>query len=132
MTVFTRPCDDGGLEITIKLTAAEADEAPLMAELFDTYLWALGMLRTGSNSRDPGSPPPIPGDWASALHSAERLPARLDGIRVAAIRAFMAAGGNAERLAGVLRTDPFEARRRWTELKKQPPSDWERWAHGES
>ncbi|WP_198169357.1 hypothetical protein [Herbidospora daliensis] len=132
----TRPADDGGLEITIRLTAAEteamATETRLMAEAFDSHLWVLGMLRTGTNSRDPGSPPPVQGDWATALWAAHRLPPRLDAIRTAAIRAFMASGGNAERLANLLRTDPAAARALWTEVKGQPPGDWERWAAGGS
>lgn len=136
MTMSTRPADDGGLEITIRLTAAEAEsmgtETQLMAEALDSHLWALGMLRTGANSRDPGSPAPVQGDWASALWNVDRLASRLDAIRTATIRAFMASGGNAERLAGVLRTEPAEARALWTEMRNRPPGDWERWASGGS
>ncbi|NAS24610.1 hypothetical protein GT755_23330 [Herbidospora sp. NEAU-GS84] len=136
MTMSTRPADDGGLEITIRLTAAEAEAMQnvpqLMAEAFDSHLWALGMLRTRINSRDPGSPAPVQGDWATALRDVDRLRSRLDAIRTAAIRAFMASDGNAERLAGVLRTDPAEARALWAEMRERPAGDWERWASGGS
>ncbi|TPQ22668.1 hypothetical protein [Streptomyces sporangiiformans] len=82
MTVSCRSGDDqsGGLEITITLTALETEamgqDATLMAEIFDSYLWAMGMLRTGRNSRDPGTPAPL-------LATGLRLCAALTGSRPA-------------------------------------------------
>ncbi|HET6855616.1 MAG TPA: hypothetical protein VFH94_00770 [Streptomyces sp.] len=107
-----------GLDITITLTPAEADalgqDVDLIAELLDSHLWAIGMLRSGVNSRDPGSPPPTAGDWASALKGLERLPQRLEGARGAALRALVAAEARSGRMAWAL----------------SAPGEWERWAVG--
>ena len=134
MTISCRSVDDqsGGLEITITLTALEAEamgkDATLMAEIFDSYLWAMGMLRTGRNSRDPGTPPPTPGDWLAALRGLDRLPTRLQGIREGLIRACTAADGSLERLATVMNISRSAARHRRTRIARHAPKSWEQWA----
>jgi len=138
MTVSCRSGDDqsGGLEITITLTALETeamgDDATRMAEIFDSYLWAMGMLRTGRNSRDSGTPPPTSGDWAAALRGLDRLPTRLQGIRDGLIRAYTAAGGNRERLSAVMNISRSAARHRHVRVTRRAPSAWEQWARTRS
>ncbi|MDQ1022851.1 hypothetical protein QF035_000433 [Streptomyces umbrinus] len=120
------------MEITITLTALEAeamgDDATLMAEIFDSCLWAMGMLRTGRNSRDSGTPPPTPGDWAAALRGLDRLPTRLQGIRNGLIRAHTAADGTLERLAAVMNISRPAARHRRRRITSHAPNSWEQWA----
>lgn len=134
MTISCRSGEDqsGGLEITITLTALEAEamgtDATLMAEIFDSYLWAMGMLRTGRNSRDPGTPPPTPGDWLAALRGLDRLPTRFQGIRDGLIRACTAADGSLERLANVMNISRSAARHRRTRITRHAPKSWEQWA----
>jgi hypothetical protein len=138
MTVSCRSGDEqsSGLEITITLTALETEamgqDATLMAEIFDSYLWALGMLRTGPNSRDPGTPAPTPGDWVAALRGLDRLPPRLKGVRDGLIRAYTAAGGSLARMATAMNISTPAARHRRTRITRHSPETWEEWARTRS
>ncbi|GAA2653789.1 hypothetical protein ACXZ65_26790 [Streptomyces aculeolatus] len=130
--VYRAPEGDDGLEFTVRLTPEETRaltrEARLLAEIVDSCLWALGMLRTGVNSRDAGAPPPIPGDYYAALRDLERIAPRIEGTRNAVIRALAESGEGTDRLAHVLHTDEEAAVRRRAEVLGNPPSEWETWA----
>ncbi|MGJ6969050.1 hypothetical protein ACSDR0_44870 [Streptosporangium sp. G11] len=135
MTISHRPGDPHGndeMEITIRLTASEArsvgKDALLMAEIVDSCLWALGMLRTGANSRDSGSPTPTVGDWATALRGLDRLAPRLRGTRDAVVRAYLASGGSTQRLADVMAIPLSELQDDAERTMAQPPDTWEEWA----
>lgn len=121
-----------GSQLTIELTARETEslghDAQLMAEILDSALWALGMLRTGVNSRDPGAPSPAPGDWHACLRGLERLSPRIDGIRRGATRAYLSAGGSPERLATALHVDQPTARHIAAQLPAETPDPWQSWA----
>ncbi|AZM45204.1 hypothetical protein DMB38_04605 [Streptomyces sp. WAC 06738] len=130
--VYRAPEGDDGLEFTVRLTPEETRvltrEVRLLAEIVDSCLWALGMLRTGVNSRDAGRPAPIPGDWYSALRDLERIAPRVEGTRDAVIRALAESGEGTGRLAHALHTDEEAASRRRAAVLGNPPSDWETWA----
>ncbi|WBB60256.1 hypothetical protein O7599_32845 [Streptomyces sp. WMMC500] len=130
--VYRAPEGDGGLEFTVRLTPEETGaltrEARLLAEIVDSCLWALGMLRTGVNSRDAGGPPPIPGDWYAALRDLERIAPRIEGTRDAVIRALAVSGEGTDRLAQAMHTDEEAAVRRRADVLGNPPSEWETWA----
>ncbi|MEO3861646.1 hypothetical protein [Acrocarpospora sp. B8E8] len=135
MTVSHRPGDDqnnGGMEITIRLTPSEAEnigrDALLMAEILDSCLWAMAMLRTNINSRDPGTPAPTHGDWAAALRGLDRLPPRLQGARDGVIRAYITAGGTIQRVAEVMNISTSAAQDHSAQLTESPPTVWEKWA----
>ncbi|WP_052425156.1 hypothetical protein [Streptomyces fulvoviolaceus] len=123
---------NSGLEITIALTPLETEaigeDATLMAEILDNCLWAMGMLRTGINSRDRGAPAPTPGDWASALRGLDRLPPRVQGICEALIRAHAAANGKLEHLASATNVSTTAAQDRRATVTHEPPGTWEQWA----
>jgi len=123
---------NSGLEITIALTPLETEaigeDATLLAELLDNCLWAMGMLRTGINSRDRDAPAPTPGDWASALRSLDRLPPRVQGVCEALIRAHAAANGKLEHLASATNVSTTAAQDRRTTVTHQHPGTWEQWA----
>ncbi|OUD03879.1 hypothetical protein [Streptomyces swartbergensis] len=70
-----------------------------MAELLNGVLWALGMLRSRSNSRDAGEPVPVEGDYTAALKGLDRLPARVRAVQNAVICSHASAGGTPRRLA---------------------------------
>ena len=83
---------DDQLVISIILTPQETEkislDAKTSAELVDSLLWALGLFRTGGiNSRDPGLPPPVRGDWLRILRDLTRLQRRVGGASAGAIRA---------------------------------------------
>ncbi|WP_181790270.1 hypothetical protein [Streptomyces phytophilus] len=133
MTVVHRaPEGDGGLEFTVRLTPEETRvltrEVRELAEIADSCLWALGMLRTGVNSRDPGAPPPIPGDYYAALRHLERIAPWIEGTQNAVIRALAESGEGTYRLAHALHTDEEAAVRRRADVLGNPPSRWETWA----
>ncbi|GAA3821439.1 hypothetical protein GCM10022226_47220 [Sphaerisporangium flaviroseum] len=135
MTVSHRPGDPHGnddMEITIRLTASEAHsigrDALLMAEILDSCLWAMAMLRTGANSRDAGSPAPTVGDWAAALRGLDRLAPRLRGTRDAVVRAYLAFGGSTQRLADVMAVPLSEIQNETERMMAKPPDVWEEWA----
>ncbi|GAA1011204.1 hypothetical protein Aple_056530 [Acrocarpospora pleiomorpha] len=135
MTVSHRPGDDqnrDGMEITIRLTPSEAEsvgkDALLMAEILDSCLWAMAMLRTNINSRDPGAPAPTQGDWAAALRGLDRLSPRLQGARDGVIRAYITAGGTIQRVAEALNMSASDAQHHSAQLTDDPPAVWEQWA----
>ncbi|GAA0975270.1 hypothetical protein GCM10009555_032860 [Acrocarpospora macrocephala] len=135
MTISHRPGDDqtnGGMEITIRLTPSEAEtigrDALLMAEILDSCLWAMAMLRTNINSRDPGTPAPTQGDWAAALRGLDRLPPRLQGARDGVIRAYITAGGTIQRVAEAMNMSTSAAQDHSAQLTANPPTVWEQWA----
>ncbi|MFI6279826.1 hypothetical protein [Streptomyces sp. NPDC050988] len=107
---------------------AQLSALAYLGEIFDSYVWAMGMLRTGRNSRDSGTPPPTPGDWVAALRGLDRLPTRLQGIRDGLIRAYTAAEGNRERLAAVMNISRSAARHRHVRVTRHAPNAWEQWA----
>jgi hypothetical protein len=131
MAVSCRAGDDG-LELSITLNRYETEalghDAETVAELVDTLLWALGMLRAGVNSRDPGDPPPTAGDWLRVVADLERLPRRVEGAADAAIRAFAALSDRSDRLASAMKVDESDARRRLTRAAEEPAGVWEGWA----
>ncbi|MFW6689483.1 hypothetical protein [Streptomyces sp. MAR4 CNX-425] len=130
--VYRAPEGDDGLEFTVRLTPAETGaltrEARLLAEIVDSCLWALGMLRTGVNSRDEGGPAPIPGDWYAALRDLERIAPRIEGTRDAVIRALAESGEGTGRLAHAMHAEEEAVVRRRAEVLGNPPSEWETWA----
>ncbi|MFF3496498.1 hypothetical protein ACFYWS_34730 [Streptomyces sp. NPDC002795] len=123
---------NGSLEITIALTPLETEaigeDATLMVEILDNCLWAMGMLRTGINSRDRNASAPTPGDWASALRGLDRLPPRVQGVCSALIRAHAAANGKLDHLASATNVSMTTAQDRQTTVTHQPPGSWEQWA----
>ncbi|WP_037579082.1 hypothetical protein [Phaeacidiphilus oryzae] len=123
---------DSALRITISLTPVEAatvgDDAKLMVEIIDSCLWAMGMLRSGVNSRDAGSPAPVAGDWTAALRGVDRLPRRVRAIRDAVTRTYAATGGTTRRLADALGISGSAARHRRARIAMRAPDTWEEWA----
>jgi hypothetical protein len=134
MSVSCQHSEDqsGGLEIRISLTRLESEsvgrDAQLMAEILDSALWALGMLRTGINSRDRGAPPPTPGDWSACIRGLDRLPPRIEGTRDGVIRAYISAGGTPEHLAHAMNVDDSTARNHCLRIQNENPGVWEAWA----
>ncbi|MEU2380317.1 hypothetical protein [Streptomyces misionensis] len=131
---------NGGVDITISLTAEEAaavgDLGPL-ADAFGGALWALAILRTGvvpaDQDEETDARPARPATaetWATAIHDVEqRLLPRLEGIRDAAIRAHATSGGSYGQLARALGvTSRSTAQYRRDTLQDTAPSDWEIWA----
>lgn len=117
------------LRISIKLTPEETDslggEAELIAEIIDTYFWAVTMLRTGVNHRDLESPPPTAGDWYVVLKEIDRLPPRLNAVRDAVVRTFIDSGGSLERMAKALDVSHDDARQLLSRILGEGPSGWE-------
>ncbi|WP_190232862.1 hypothetical protein [Streptomyces avicenniae] len=126
--------EDGAGELRLTLTASEVEalgqQALLMGELLDSCFWALGMLRTGRNSRDPGGGPPSPGEWAAALRGLDRLPPRVAGTAEAVLRAFAEGPGATAHLASALGVDEATARERRARATDRAPDPWARWADG--
>jgi hypothetical protein len=127
-----RKDQSGGLEIRISLTRLESEsvgrDAQLMAEILDSALWALGMLRTGINSRDQGDPPPTPGDWTACIRGLDRLLPRVEGTRDGVVRAYTSAGGSLEHLAHAMNVDESMAQNHCIRIQNESPGVWESWA----
>jgi hypothetical protein len=124
---------DDQLVISIVLTPLETEkishDAKTCAELVDSLLWALGLFRTGGiNSRDPGLPAPVRGDWLRLITDLARLQHRVGGALAGAIRAYAAAEGDLEKLGWALKADASAASRRLAEIIDEPPGVWEQWA----
>ncbi|MEV1009380.1 hypothetical protein [Streptomyces sp. NPDC049881] len=125
-----RAGEGGGGEVRLVLTAAEVEalgpDAVVMAELLDSCFWALGMLRTGRNTRDPGGGVPVPGDWVAAVRGLDRLPPRVRAVVDAVLREYAAGPGQVRHLAAALGVDEAEVRAR----AGRPRDAWEEWAGG--
>lgn len=128
---------NGGIDITISLPPEEADalglEAQLLADWFDTALWALATLRTGTNVRADASPANRD-VTASTLYDVindldNRLLPRLQGLRDAAIRRHAELGGSLGQLATAMDVAKSTAQsRRNVVTRRDRPSRWEQWA----
>lgn len=135
MPISYRTGDDtehGGLDITISLTPEEARALGPTRELvewMDSALWALGMLRTGHNSRAKGNPEPTREDWYVALNDIDHhLLSHLAGIRDAAVRAHAEAGGTVQELANAMDVKRSAAQYRREQIVHLPPKPAEEWA----
>ncbi|MEU8437806.1 hypothetical protein AB0F18_33910 [Streptomyces sp. NPDC029216] len=130
----------GGVDITISLTPAEAKalggEEGLLADWFDTALWALSMFRTGSNPRgpvelDPAAAEITPDTLYRVINDLDnRLLPRLQGIRDMAIRRHHELGGSIGDLALAMDVvkSTAQSRRNVVISGKDRPSMWENWA----
>ncbi|MGW6420460.1 hypothetical protein [Streptomyces sp. NPDC055055] len=131
----------GGIDVTISLTAAEAeqvgDDAGILADWFHSALWALAILRAGHVPANPDHPHPDarkdrpagPGDWYTIVNDLDyRLLPRLEGIRDAAIRAHAAVGGSVGDMALAMDVSRSTAQYRRDAVRQADPSLWERWA----
>ncbi|MFF7013226.1 hypothetical protein ACFY9Y_35030 [Streptomyces fimicarius] len=129
----------GGLDITISLTPAEAaalgSEADTLADWFDTALWALAMLRTGTNEHGhlPGQDvrEVTPDSLYTVINDLDnRLLPRLQGIRDAAIRRHNELGGSLNNLALAMDVSKSTAQSRRNAVLdgRDRPSHWENWA----
>jgi hypothetical protein len=131
----------GGVDITISLTAAEADavggEAGVMADWFHSALWALAILRSGHVPATPDAAhadarvdrPAGPGDWYTVINDLDhRLLPRLEGIRDAAVRAHADSRGSVGDLALAMHVARSTAQYRREVLQRSQPSTWEDWA----
>lgn len=134
MITFTHGTNarQGGMDITLSLTPAEADalggDAGAAAGWLDTALWALVLLRTGKSHRRE-SRPVHPDDWYQAINDLDhRLIPRLEGIRDAVIRAHIAAGGTDQELSLAMDTDESTAKIRRQIIQQSAPGVFEEWA----
>lgn len=128
----------GGLDITISLPPEEAaalgGEAATLADWFDTALWALAMLRTGTNARGPAEIDPAtrkitPETLYTVINDVDnRLLPRIEGIRDAAVRAHQDNGGSLGELALAMDVARSTAQYRRDALRNSAPSTWEHWA----
>jgi hypothetical protein len=125
----------GGLKLTFALTAAEADalgseelgpDAVALGELFDTVLWTLGMLRTGTVPGRVKYPVPSVEDWHEAIENTfvQLLP-RLQGLGDATLRI---ARGLDMSIALAMDVPRSTAQSRVRKITSQPASEFERWA----
>ncbi|MEU8764970.1 hypothetical protein ACWEP8_39815 [Streptomyces hydrogenans] len=128
----------GGVDVTISLTPDEAaalgPELDMLADWFDSALWALALLRNGSNSRnvDRGASADV---TARAFYTVindvdTRLLPRLQGVRDAAIRRQAELGGSLGDLALAMDVSKSTAqsRRKAVLEGRDRPSQWENWA----
>ncbi|MFF1594794.1 hypothetical protein ACFVY0_43065 [Streptomyces sp. NPDC058286] len=139
MTLHTATCPDGGVDLTIRLTAAEVDEIGLteaerLMEHMDTALWALAILRSGRTMRV-DEPREITADDLHAgirdLH--KHLVPMLGGIRDAAIRRHRELRGTTQQLAAAMDSPKSSAQRRREALDETGPrraqaAHWAAWA----
>ncbi|MFF2902833.1 hypothetical protein [Streptomyces sp. NPDC057966] len=128
-----------GLDITISLTPGEAAalgvDADMLADWFDTALWALALLRTGDNEHG-NSPGENARDiTADTLYTVindldHRLLPRLQGLRDAAIRRHNELGGSLNNLALAMDVSKSTAQSRRNAVLdgRDRPSAWENWA----
>ncbi|MFJ3914470.1 hypothetical protein [Streptomyces vinaceus] len=131
---------NGGVDITISLTPSEANalgsDAAMLADWFDTALWALGMLRNGSNPRGPVEIDPTTAEvTADRLNKVigdldQLLLPRLQGIRDAAVRRHHELGGSINSLASAMDVSKSTAqsRRNVVLAGRDRPTTWETWA----
>ncbi|MER7659797.1 hypothetical protein [Streptomyces albidoflavus] len=124
----------GGLDITISLTPGEAKalgaEASVLADWFDTALWALALLRTGQNERGEQAPKDVtPQTLYTVLNDLDhRLLPRLQGVRDAAVRLHQEQGGSIGDLALAMDVAKSTAQSRRNAVVNRPETAWERWA----
>ncbi|MET9097169.1 hypothetical protein ABZX72_34395 [Streptomyces cyaneofuscatus] len=139
MTVHTTPHPDGGVELTIRLTAVEVDaiglaEAEGLAEYLDTALWGLAVLRTGRTARTPDLRPIEARDLHAVIRDLHKhLAPRVGGVRDAAIRRHRELGGSTADLAAAMDTARSTAQDRREALDRTGPrradvARWETWA----
>lgn len=139
MTLHMSTWPDGGMDLTIRLTAAEADaigpaEAEGLVDWLDTAMWALSVLRSNLTTRS-DDPRDI---TASDLHAVIRdmhrkLLPRLSGIQDAVIRRHGELGGSLGQLAAAMDSARSTAQDRREALDRTGPrraaaARWERWA----
>lgn len=131
----------GGVDITISLTPAEraavGGDAGLMADWFDTALWALVILRTGRTDRHGGAPRDIgKHDFDEVISDLDnRLLPRLEGIRDAAVRRHRDLGATVADLALAMDVSRSTAQARREALdnpgpRKEQDKQFEQWANG--
>ena len=123
----------GGLDITISLTPHEASaigvDASTLADWFDTLMYALVLLRTGTTDRTGEMREATEGDWYTVINDLEyRLTPRLKGIRDAAIRAHKRDGGTLDGLALAMDVVKSTAQYRRSQVLDKEPTVWEDWA----
>ncbi len=123
----------GGVDITISLrpeeVAALGGEAGVLADRFDTALWALVALRTGHTFRRGGAEPLSARDLYTVLVDLDtKLLPRLEGVRDAAIRRHKELGGSVGDLALAMDAPRSTAQSRREALEKRGVSAWEDWA----
>lgn len=124
----------GGLDITISLTPAEAEalgmEASLLADWFDTALWALALLRNGYSDRGgQGATEVTPDALYTVLNDLDnRLLPRLQGVRDATIRRHQELGGSLGNLALAMNVAKSTAQSRRNAVMDRAATPWERWA----
>jgi len=127
---------DGGADLVISLSGAEATalgmEAATLADWFASALAAVVAMRTGHVAGDPANGAPTVADtWYWVINDVDnRLLPRIEGIRDAAIRAHIAAGGSLDRLALAMDAPKSSAQRPWNRARTTEPTLWERWATG--
>lgn len=123
----------GGMDVIISLNPAELDalgsDAAMAADWFDTALWALAMLRTGTNHRHPQHQEVTAGALYTVINDLDhRLIPRLEGIRDAAIRVHIDAGGTDRDLSLAMDTDESTAKLRRQLVQESAPHLFENWA----
>ena len=139
MTLRTTTRTDGGMDITISLTAGEASaigpaEAEGLVDWFDTALWGLAMLRTGLISRGPDDLPADCAEMDTVIRDLDaKLLPRLEGIRDAAIRRHKELGGSVGALASAMNVARSTAQTRREALEQPGPrrassAAWQEWA----
>ncbi|MEV6426025.1 hypothetical protein [Streptomyces sp. NPDC051662] len=123
---------DGGVDITISLTKAEADaigpEAGLLIDWIDTALWALAILRTGQAVR--GDQRAITkDDFHTVINNLDKkLIPRLDGIRDAAVVRHADLGGTYGDLAIAMDVARSTAQTRRDAIERRQPTTFQKWA----
>ncbi|WP_370153206.1 hypothetical protein [Streptacidiphilus sp. EB129] len=124
---------EGGLDITISLTPAEADaigiDAVDLAEWFDSVLVTLAMMRTGIVARRPRFPTPGVDDWCTAVCDTFQPP-RLQGLADAVIRTARRLGLSYADFAESMDVSRSTAQSRVRKITGQPPAGFESWALG--
>lgn len=100
----------------------------ISAELADSLLWAVGMLRSGVNARDRPGAAPQAGDWLRVVSDLGRLGKRVEGARRAAVRAYAEASGEALPLGIAMGVDAVEVEALVRELEGSEPEAAEVWA----
>ncbi|MCX4871113.1 MULTISPECIES: hypothetical protein [unclassified Streptomyces] len=128
----------GGTDITISLTAREAaalsPDLEMLADWFDTALWALAAMRTGESYRGPGTLGEGrtigTGDAYDMITALDhRLLPRLEAIRDAAIRRHEELGGTVQELADAMDVSSRSTAQYRREAlrkpdRKEPFRDW--------
>ncbi|WP_327707548.1 hypothetical protein OG530_41005 (plasmid) [Streptomyces decoyicus] len=125
---------EGGLDITISLTAEESAAAGFVDNLgdwFDTALWALAILRSGRVDRTDGHALTAADLYTVINDLDHRLLPRLEGIRDAAVRRHAELGGTYGDLALAMDTSRSTAQYRRDALTAKSPNVWENWATGQ-